>query len=554
MRHWQKTMLQTVSAPTVLVKLSVSDRHQRHERFNDDCHSRREEGGFHAEFHGSFGPQGLNDWRQANNHMRGGSAHCHDVYIDQGVGNGEPRYGRQFFDRRYGNQNDFAYNMDVAMNIANQFLRDFAQPRMPLYRYGDPAAYGSQGDLYGYSGDPASYGPQGDLYGYSGDPASYGPQGDMYGYSGEPMPRRRMPDYVDQNGPHYIDPRDPNAFADGDPSVDMRGIGNRDSSFIRPWTPQELQAFNASNGYSPDSQLSLNTPSDVYNYSGDTNNGGTGTQQPADQTGQQTQSDVSDDQIPMWMRFAPGGPEAYLPPQQQQQPSDTQATTNGAQTTDGQATSGQTDGQVTTDNTQPTTDQTTQVAGVTGDPNSFFMTQFRSQFNQNGPSESENCGPTSLAMAFKAFGKGPQGVNPGDTEGFIEQTRQMMTGADNINSETTYNDIQRGAQAGGLNSQIVGGLQGVDQAISAGAMVIAAGNPDRPGSGAYGLRMSADDYSAFNGRHLILIVGRNGSDYLINDPLSKKGTIEVTRSELQAYLSDPTQPAGNGGVAVWANA
>ncbi|HEY9711831.1 MAG TPA: hypothetical protein V6C72_00075, partial [Chroococcales cyanobacterium] len=60
------------------------------------------------------------------------------------------------------------------------------------------------------------------------------------------------------------------------------------------------------------------------------------------------------------------------------------------------------------------------------------------------------------------------------------------------------------------------------------------------------------DYQHFNGRHIILVAGidQQTGNYVINDPLSKKGSLEVTAQQLQAFLSDPTQPANNGGIAV----
>ncbi|HEY9784756.1 MAG TPA: hypothetical protein V6D17_05075, partial [Candidatus Obscuribacterales bacterium] len=78
-----------------------------------------------------------------------------------------------------------------------------------------------------------------------------------------------------------------------------------------------------------------------------------------------------------------------------------------------------------------------------------------------------------------------------------------------------------------------------------GKMIVALGNPGR----SYGNRLSRAEYSKFNGGHYILVVGaqqdENGSKrYVINDPLSRIGTLTISEREMRAY--------GESGVAVWA--
>ncbi len=192
-----------------------------------------------------------------------------------------------------------------------------------------------------------------------------------------------------------------------------------------------------------------------------------------------------------------------------------------------------------------TTDNYSKGSSIT-DPNGYFMTQFYDpKWNPNGPSASLNCGPTSLAMALKHFGKT---LNEGDShnsEHLIESSRFAMTGS-NDNTITTYDQIQHGAQVEGLSAEAVNGLEGVREALDQGKMVIAGGNPES--IGAYGNNLSSSDYSHYNGDHVILIVGRKGNSYIINDPLSRIGSITVSESEIQSFLA--TFGTANGGIAV----
>jgi LysM repeat protein len=180
------------------------------------------------------------------------------------------------------------------------------------------------------------------------------------------------------------------------------------------------------------------------------------------------------------------------------------------------------------------------------DPNGYFMTQFYDpKWNPNGPSASLNCGPTSLAMALKHFGKTLNEADSQNAEHLIESTRIAMTGS-NDNTITTYDQIQHGAQICGLTAGAVNGLEGVRGALDQGKMVIAGGNPES--IGAYGNNLSSSDYSHYNGDHVILIVGRKGASYIINDPLSRIGSITVSQSEIQSFLA--TFGTTNGGIAV----
>ncbi|MBN1205018.1 MAG: LysM peptidoglycan-binding domain-containing protein [Myxococcaceae bacterium] len=190
---------------------------------------------------------------------------------------------------------------------------------------------------------------------------------------------------------------------------------------------------------------------------------------------------------------------------------------------------------------------------VVGDPASYFMSQVvHPQYNPNGPWSSNNCGPASLAMALRAFGVSANGAtvqHPGDIEGFIDETRFLMQGHRNDGALTHPDDIYRGAAAAGMNTQMSSGIDGVDQALAEGKLVVSLGNPS-----GYHARVGSDNAYYYNGLHFITVTGKRGDNYIINDPLSKIGPLEISRQELMNYLSPVwSGVAGRSidSVAVW---
>lgn len=180
------------------------------------------------------------------------------------------------------------------------------------------------------------------------------------------------------------------------------------------------------------------------------------------------------------------------------------------------------------------------------DPNAYFVTQFyHPRWNPQGPEGSTNCGPASLTMALRAFNLAPPGVvDPRNIEGFIDKTRRAMMGTEDDHQLSSDDDVLNGALASGAQAQKVHGLENVERAIAEGKLVVLAGNP-----AAYGRRFREDQLTSFNGGHFITVTHMVGDRVWINDPLSKVGSLEITRDELRRYMAHENW---NVGVAVWA--
>lgn len=142
---------------------------------------------------------------------------------------------------------------------------------------------------------------------------------------------------------------------------------------------------------------------------------------------------------------------------------------------------------------------------VPSDPSEFFVTQFKSRYNQWAPAQSSNCGPACMAMVALAYGLAPEGLLPGDRQGLIQWCRDSMTLAGKDPSKgTTCNEIERMATRLGLKSRWLRRYQDLDQELAQGHLVVVGGEVGRLG--------------APGGDHFLLCLGRKGSDYVVNDP------------------------------------
>lgn len=197
------------------------------------------------------------------------------------------------------------------------------------------------------------------------------------------------------------------------------------------------------------------------------------------------------------------------------------------------------------DRTAPRSQPPAPSGRVPADPNSYHMTQFyHPRWNPQGPNASSNCGPASLAMALKAFGLQPPGVTSStNVEQFIDKTRRVMTGNENDQAYTNLGQLKSGAEKSGAKAAYIESVSGVEKALSEGKLVAVAGNP-----AAYSARFKSEGMFQWNGGHMILVTGQKDGRFLVNDPLSKTGSISLSRDELARFMG---YQGWNDGVAIW---
>jgi len=174
----------------------------------------------------------------------------------------------------------------------------------------------------------------------------------------------------------------------------------------------------------------------------------------------------------------------------------------------------------------------TSVPGWNGlpNPNSYFISQlYDPRFNPYAPRVTANCGPTSLAMILKAFGKAPSYSN---VENLIDQVRYRMTGRNDNNEYTNENQLISAGSAYGLSSTRVNNVDQIESQLKQGKLVVLAGNP-----AAYNYAFSSDQYFPFSGPHFIVVSQVDGDRVVINDPLSHVGAIVINRKHLQEFMS-----------------
>lgn len=159
---------------------------------------------------------------------------------------------------------------------------------------------------------------------------------------------------------------------------------------------------------------------------------------------------------------------------------------------------------------------------------------------QGAPYGYEDCGPTSTAMALSALGIIPH-PSPADAEKAIDGIRDQALGYDSTRSQGTGDgQLIKAIKANGANATTVSPLT-----IASVDAAIAAGHPLIVGSGstwdAWGKTQSAaGDYLNHQnpGGHYVTVMGKApDGNYIVADPLSKVGAIEVTPAQLQKLLA-----------------
>jgi hypothetical protein len=186
----------------------------------------------------------------------------------------------------------------------------------------------------------------------------------------------------------------------------------------------------------------------------------------------------------------------------------------------------------------------------------YYITQYHhAVYNPNQRRTSNaNCGPTSLAMALRAFGKEPAGLGSrSKANELVLAVRKAMTGTTNENTWTYPVQVMEGARRFGLKSEVVFSLSAIQAAMAKpGRLMVVNVNP----TPAYADQL-VDPY---DGGHFALLTAIRGNKCYLSDPLAN-GPIVISLHQLEVALTTPLGhdpngrwvPPFNGGVALWLN-
>jgi len=173
-------------------------------------------------------------------------------------------------------------------------------------------------------------------------------------------------------------------------------------------------------------------------------------------------------------------------------------------------------------------------AGLTN-PRSVHVTQVLSKYNSHPTVGNRDCGPASVVMTLRMLKlKIPGLPAKADGQAAIVAVRRL-TGVVSESVSTTNLDLEKALQQAGATTAEVVDLAAVKAAVTAGSPVILNGNPRN--AGAYGWKYNAKQMMPYNGAHWIAVTGidNKSGKYIINDPLSSVGPVEVTPAQLDAY-------------------
>lgn len=185
---------------------------------------------------------------------------------------------------------------------------------------------------------------------------------------------------------------------------------------------------------------------------------------------------------------------------------------------------------------------------------SYFITQYHHvRYNpEQSSANNANCGPTSLAMALKAFGREPSDLADADhARDLILYVRQVMTGTRDESTWTYPSQVQDGARRMGLNAEVVFTLDAIEKVMAVpGRLMVVNVNP----SPAYADQL----VYPYDGGHFALLTAIKGNKAYLNDPLAN-GPITLSLSQLETALTTPlgSDPSGryvapfDGGIALW---
>jgi peptidoglycan hydrolase-like protein with peptidoglycan-binding domain len=199
--------------------------------------------------------------------------------------------------------------------------------------------------------------------------------------------------------------------------------------------------------------------------------------------------------------------------------------------------------------------RTTRTVSSVDEANHFFVnqegnTQYFQSFNGSAkPYGANDCGPTSAVIAAAALGL-TEHPSAAEAPHAIDAMRDTIFHTNTTTSTTMgMGAVQQGLAAYGADTAKLdvskatkdgAGLEAIDTALEAGHPVILGGTPGE--AWAKGLNQT-HDYLDMGKRgdasfgHFVTVLGKTPEGkYLVADPLSKQGTIEVSAAQIGTFL------------------
>lgn len=182
------------------------------------------------------------------------------------------------------------------------------------------------------------------------------------------------------------------------------------------------------------------------------------------------------------------------------------------------------------------------------DPARIHISQVADEvYNAGSPNATANCGPASVIMAIRLVGRPVPGEDRLRGEDLVLHVRQLATGGTDRLTGTHNLHLQRVLELSGCRWTVLHDVRDILRRVrDRGEPVIMAGNPAVPA--AYPARFPYYDVRRYDSGHWIVVSRyvRERGTYVINDPQSTIGPIEVTAQELVAFDSRD----GGFGIAV----
>lgn len=173
------------------------------------------------------------------------------------------------------------------------------------------------------------------------------------------------------------------------------------------------------------------------------------------------------------------------------------------------------------------------------DPASVHISQVADEvYNPGSPNATANCGPASVIMAIRLVGRKVPGEDHLRGEDLVLHVRRIATGGTDRLVGTNNLHLQHVLNEAGCRWTVLRDVRDVLARVrDHGEPVIMGGNPSVPDT--YTARFPYYDIRRYDSPHWIVVsryLPERGT-YIVNDPQSTIGPVEVTARELAAFDS-----------------